>query len=56
MNQALICFISTLADKEFVEREDVNGGDGNDGCRRSTRLKEKLKKMDGGDKRRRCKV
>ena len=48
--------ISTLADKEFVEREDVNGGDEKDGCRRSTRLEEKLKRTDGGDKRRRCKV
>ena len=48
--------ISTLADKEFVEREDVNGGVENDGCRRSARLEEKLKRTDGGDKRRRCKV
>ena len=47
--------ISTLADKEFVEREDVNGGVENDGCRRSARLEEKFK-TDGGDKRRRCKV
>ena len=42
--------ISTLADKELVEREEINDGDG---CRRSTRLVEKLKKADGGDKRRR---
>ena len=48
--------ISTLADKEFVEREDVNGGVENDGCRRSPRLEEKLKRTDGGDKQRRCKV
>ena len=47
--------ISTLADKEFVEREDVNGGVENDGCRRSARLEEKFK-TDGGDKRRRGKV
>ena len=31
----------------------INGGDGRDGCRRSTRLVEKHKKADGGDKRRR---
>ena len=35
--------ISTLADKEFVEREGINGGDERDGCRRSTRLVEKNK-------------
>ena len=45
--------ISTLADKELVEREEINGGDGRDGCRRSTRLEEKYKKADGGDRRRR---
>ena len=42
--------ISTLADKELVEREEING---EDGCKRSTRLVEKYKKADGGDKRRR---
>ena len=43
--------ISTLADKEFVEKEEINGGDGRDGCRRSTHLVEKHRKVDGGDKR-----
>ena len=41
--------ISTLADREFVEREGINGGDERDGCRRSTRLVEKNKKANGGD-------
>ena len=45
--------ISTLADKEIVEREEINGGDVRDGCRRSTRLVEKLEKVNGGDKRKR---
>ena len=48
--------ISTLADRELVEREEINGGDERDNCRRSTRLVEKSKKSNGGDKRRRCKV
>ena len=42
--------ISTLADKEFVEREGINGGDEREGCRRSSRLIEKDKKVTGGDK------
>ena len=41
--------ISTLADKEIVEREEINGGDVRDNCRRSTRLVEKCKKSNGGD-------
>ena len=40
--------ISTLVDKEIVEREGINGGDH---CpRRSSRLIEKDKKVTGGDK------
>ena len=42
--------ISTLADRELVEREEINGGDERDNCRRSTRLVEKSKKSNGGDK------
>ena len=45
--------ISTLADKEMVESKEINDGEGQDGCRRSTRLVEKYKKADGGDRRRR---
>ena len=33
--------ISTLADKEIVEDKEVIGGDKREGCRRSSRLKEK---------------
>ena len=42
--------ISTLADKEIVQSEEINGGDVRDGCRRSTRLAGKDKKVDGGDR------
>ena len=35
--------ISTLADKEIVQREEINGGDKQEGCRRSTQLEEKKK-------------
>ena len=45
--------ISTLADKEMVESKEINDGEGQDGCRRSTRLVEKYKKTNGGDGRRR---
>merc|ERR1711867_412491 len=41
--------ISTLADKELVVREEINGGDVRDNCRRSTRLVERNKKSNGGD-------
>ena len=41
--------ISTLADKEIVENKEMNDGDERGGCRRSTRLVEKNKKVDGGD-------
>ena len=41
--------ISTLADKEMVENKEINDGEGQDGCRRSTRLVEKFKKANGGD-------
>ena len=43
--------ISTLADKEIVESKEVTGGGERNACRRSTRLVEKHKKADGGDKR-----
>ena len=43
--------ISTLADKEIVESKEVTSGDERNACRRSTRLVEKQKKADGGDKR-----
>ena len=39
-----------MADKEFVEREEINGGDKQEGCRRSSRLKGKIKEVIGGDK------
>ena len=35
--------ISTLADKEIVQREETNGGDKREGYRRSIRLEEKKK-------------
>ena len=41
--------ISTLADKEFVQSEEINGGKREE-CRRSSRLTEKYKKADGGDR------
>ena len=41
--------ISTLADRELVEREEMDGGDERDNRRRSTRLVEKNKKTNGGD-------
>ena len=41
--------ISTLADKEFVDREGISGGDKREECRRSSRLAERDKKVDGGD-------
>ena len=41
--------ISTLADRELVEREEMDGGDERDNRRRSTRLVEKRKKFNGGD-------
>ena len=43
--------ISTLADKEIVESKEVTGGNERNACKRSTRLVEKQKKADGGDKR-----
>ena len=42
--------ISTLADKEFVEREGISGGDKREECRRSSRLVEKNKEVTGGDR------
>ena len=41
--------ISTLADKDMVVREEINGGDVRDNCRRSTRLVERCKMSDGRD-------
>ena len=41
--------ISTLADKEIVEEREING-DKQEGCRRSTRLAGKDKKVNGGDR------
>ena len=41
--------ISTLADRELVVREEINGGEVRDNCRRSTRLVERCKRSDGGD-------
>ena len=41
--------ISTLADKEVVDNEEINGGKREE-CRRSSRLAEKDKKVDGGDR------
>ena len=43
--------ISTLADKEIVESKEITGGNERNACKRSTRLVEKQKKADGGDKR-----
>ena len=40
--------ISTLADKEIVEDRGING-EIQEGCRRSSRLTERDKKVDGGD-------
>ena len=34
-----------------MESKEVNDGEKQDGCRRSTRLVEKLKKANGGDER-----
>ena len=42
--------ISTLADKEVVDNEEINGGE-QEGYRRSSRLAERDKKANGGDKR-----
>ncbi len=39
--------ISTLADKEIIEQKEINGGDEREGCRRSSRLVEKDKKVTG---------
>ena len=47
--QFLKKIISTLADKELVEREGIDGGDERDNYRRSTRLVERCKRSDGGD-------
>ena len=41
--------ISTLADKDMIMREEINGGDVQDVLRRSTRLVGKSKKSNGGD-------
>ena len=41
--------ISTLADKELVENEEITGGDVQDNCRRSARLVERYEKSNGGD-------
>ena len=41
--------ISTLADKELVENEEINGGDVRDNYRRSARLVERYEKSNGGD-------
>ena len=43
--------ISTLADRDLVESGEMDGGDGRDYSRRSTRLVEKRKKFNGGDER-----
>ena len=41
--------ISTMADKDMVIREEINGGDVRDTLRRSTRLVGRKEKSDGGD-------
>ena len=41
--------ISTLADKELIEKEEINGGDVRDNYRRSARLVERYEKSNGGD-------
>ena len=41
--------ISTLADKDMIMREEINGGDVQDILRRSTRLVERKEKSNGGD-------
>ena len=41
--------ISTLADRDLVESGEMDGGDGRDYSRRSTRLVEKRKKFNGVD-------
>ena len=41
--------ISTLADKDMMVREGINGGDMRDNLRRSTRLVEREEKSNGGD-------
>ena len=41
--------ISTLADKDMIMREEINGGDVQDVLRRSTRLVERKEKSNGGD-------
>ena len=38
-----------MADRELVVREEINGGEVRDNCRRSTRLVERCKRSDGGD-------
>ena len=41
--------ISTLADKDMMMGNEINGGDVRDVLRRSTRLVERKEKSDGGD-------
>ena len=41
--------ISTLADKDIIMRDEINGGDVQDVLRRSTRLVERKEKSNGGD-------
>ena len=41
--------ISTLADKDMITRDEINGGDVQNVLRRSTRLVERKEKSNGGD-------